>query len=160
MAEWYYPNGSTVAPHITDDFGPGYLNGEPRFHYGDDVVGFTWNRSVSAGMVVFVGYESGNWGGGLQVWVNHGDGIQSRYKHNATGTIRVERGDSVLPRAILGQMGSTGLSSAIHLHYEIRINGIAVRPSSFIASQISGGGSGGGGVTTTTERRKRTAWLG
>lgn len=151
---WYYPNGSKTAPHISDDFGPGMLNGVPRFHQGDDVTGFTWNRAVSDGTVVFVGYEAGNWGGGLQVWVNHGDGIQSRYKHHETGTVRVKVGDRVAAGQILGQQGDTGLASGVHLHYEIRVNGTPVRPSAFISIRLRGGGTSGGGVTSPIQQEE------
>lgn len=114
-------------------------------HYGDDMVGFTWNRAAAAGRVVFVGYEAGNWGGGLQVWVDHGSGVQTRYKHNQT--VQVKVGARVEARQTLGRQGDTGLASGVHLHFEVRVNGTPVRPSTFIKARLGG-----------SDDRRRRAW--
>ena len=70
-------------------------------------------------------------GYGKYVEVEHGNSIQTRYGHmsamNVVSGQRVKQGD------IIGFMGSTGRSTGSHLHYEVRIAGEAVNPTSFLA---------------------------
>jgi murein DD-endopeptidase MepM/ murein hydrolase activator NlpD len=71
-------------------------------------------------------------GYGKYVEVEHGNAIQTRYGHlsamNVYSGQRVRKGD------IIGFMGSTGRSTGSHLHYEVRIAGEAVNPTSFLES--------------------------
>ena len=71
-------------------------------------------------------------GYGKYVEVEHGNAIQTRYGHmsamNVVSGQRVKQGD------IIGFMGSTGRSTGSHLHYEVRIAGEPVNPTSFLAS--------------------------
>ena len=81
----------------------------------------------AAGRVVEVGRDEWN---GLMVVLDHGYGLTTRYLHlsraaTVVGTM-VKRGD------LLGFVGSTGLSTGPHLHYEVRIDGRAVNPLSYI----------------------------
>ena len=70
-------------------------------------------------------------GYGKYVEVEHGNAIQTRYGHmsamNVVSGQRVKQGD------VIGFMGSTGRSTGSHLHYEVRIAGEAVNPTSFLA---------------------------
>lgn len=145
MSDWLWPNGSKRKPHISDDFGwgtdPKTLN--KRYHTGDDFTGFSTNCAVAAGRVSFVGVEPDNAGGGIQVWVDHGDGIQSRYKHNDQALVQV--GTEVWPGYSLGIQGSTGYVTGKHLHFEIRVNGTPVNPSEFLTARMNTPAS-----TTTT----------
>jgi murein DD-endopeptidase MepM/ murein hydrolase activator NlpD len=63
---------------------------------------------------------------GNTVWVDHGLGVYSGYFH--LSEIAVEVGQTVEPGQQLGLVGSTGLSTGPHIHWEIRIHGIAVEP--------------------------------
>ena len=70
-------------------------------------------------------------GYGKYVEVEHGNAIQTRYGHmsamNVVSGQRVKQGD------VIGFMGSTGRSTGSHLHYEVRIAGEPVNPTSFLA---------------------------
>jgi murein DD-endopeptidase MepM/ murein hydrolase activator NlpD len=79
------------------------------------------------GTVVFSGYEGGY---GNVVVVDHGYGIKTRYGHLAQ--ITVKAGERVKRREKLGTVGNTGRSTGPHLHYEVRVNGIAQNPRKFI----------------------------
>jgi murein DD-endopeptidase MepM/ murein hydrolase activator NlpD len=70
-------------------------------------------------------------GYGKFVEINHGNAVQTRYGHmsalNVTPGQRIHKGD------IIGYMGSTGRSTGSHLHYEVRIAGEAINPTSFLS---------------------------
>ena len=72
------------------------------------------------------------WGGvyGHVVHLDHGDGSQTRYAHMSR--ILVEAGRFVTAGETLGLVGSTGISTGPHLHFEIRLQGRAVNPLDFL----------------------------
>ncbi|MDH3732822.1 MAG: M23 family metallopeptidase [Gemmatimonadota bacterium] len=84
-------------------------------------------RATGDGRVVKAG-----WAGdlGLMVELDHGRGIRTRYAHLSGISDDVAAGRTVTQRDIIGVVGSTGLSTASHLHYEFRRNGRAVDPTS------------------------------
>lgn len=63
---------------------------------------------------------------GGAVIIDHGLGVYSNFWH--LSRIDVEPGQRVAPGQIIGLVGSTGLSTGAHLHWEVRVNGIAVDP--------------------------------
>jgi hypothetical protein len=70
---------------------------------------------------------------GNEVVVDHGGGITSVYGHmNSTA---VEVGQNVDQGTILGYEGTTGVSTGVHLHFEVRVNGIPQDPHKFISGQ-------------------------
>ena len=73
-----------------------------------------------------------NWFGGYgnMVEIDHGNGIVTIYGHNSQNL--VTPGQQVKKGQLIARMGSTGYSTGPHLHYEIRVNGTAVNPSSFL----------------------------
>lgn len=97
------------------------------YHPGIDVA----NRAAPAivatdgGVVTVAGWPD-NWGYGNRVVIDHGNGYQSLYAHMSN--IYVSAGQKVSRGQTLGQMGTTGRSTGIHLHLEIRYKGIAVNP--------------------------------
>lgn len=96
-----------------------------RPHKGVDVyaVKGTPILAPAAGRVVFAGRSFGN---GNMVELDHGGGVHSRYAH--CSVIKVREGDFVSYGDVIGLVGSTGLSTGPHLHFEVRINGTAVDP--------------------------------
>jgi murein DD-endopeptidase MepM/ murein hydrolase activator NlpD len=70
-------------------------------------------------------------GYGKYIQLQHGNEIETRYGHmsglNVYAGQRVRKGD------VIGYMGSTGRSTGTHLHYEVRISGVAVNPKSFLS---------------------------
>jgi murein DD-endopeptidase MepM/ murein hydrolase activator NlpD len=67
---------------------------------------------------------------GDYVLVDHGDGLESLYGH--ASRVLVREGDPVNRGQLIALAGSTGLSSAPHLHFEIRKNGRAVDPLQYV----------------------------
>jgi murein DD-endopeptidase MepM/ murein hydrolase activator NlpD len=67
---------------------------------------------------------------GIMVEIDHGMGIVSRYGH--LKKVKVAVGDEVGFRQELGVIGSTGRSTAVHLHYEVRIDDVAYDPVRFL----------------------------
>ena len=63
---------------------------------------------------------------GNSVVVDHGMGVYSTYCH--LSELAVEEGDRVAKGEVVGYLGSTGLSTGTHLHWELRVGGIAVDP--------------------------------
>ncbi|HUH14119.1 MAG TPA: M23 family metallopeptidase [Longimicrobiales bacterium] len=96
-----------------------------RPHEGVDISAPYGTAIVSAadGRVVFAGTRSGY---GKVIEVDHGYGVVTRYAHAsrlvARGGQSVTRGDKI------AEVGSTGLSTAPHLHYEVLVNGRAIDP--------------------------------
>jgi septal ring factor EnvC (AmiA/AmiB activator) len=81
----------------------------------------------ATGIVSYAGYHNGL---GKMVRINHGYGIQTVYGHlskvNTQAGRRVKRGD------VIAYVGSTGLSTGPHLHYEVVVNSIPVNPIKYI----------------------------
>lgn len=63
---------------------------------------------------------------GLFVGIDHGAGLETRYAHMSR--LAVAEGERVKKGDIIGYVGSTGRSTGPHLHYEIRMSGVAVNP--------------------------------
>lgn len=83
--------------------------------------------ATAGGRVVKAGYSGGY---GNMIEIDHGAGMTTRYAHLSGIDVRV--GQSVARGQRIGRMGSTGRSTATHLHYEIRINGRAINPRPFL----------------------------
>lgn len=122
------PSGLPVAATgYTSAFGSRYhpILGGLRNHAGIDL-------AAQAGLPIFATSDGvvsqAQWAGGygLLVTIEHGDGMQTRYGHMSR--IAVAAGQTVRKRDIIGYVGSTGLSTGPHLHYEVRIGGAAVDP--------------------------------
>ncbi|MBS0477658.1 MAG: M23 family metallopeptidase [Proteobacteria bacterium] len=122
------PAGMPVnASYISSGFGMRVhpLLGVTRGHSGVDLPAPYGSpiRATSDGVVDSAGWRGGY---GLAVEVNHGKGVESRYAHMSR--MAVYPGQAVKRGEVIGYVGSTGLSTGPHLHYEIRINGAAVNP--------------------------------
>jgi murein DD-endopeptidase MepM/ murein hydrolase activator NlpD len=125
---------------VTSGFGMRHdpLHGELRRHDGVDIaapVG-TPIRAPKDGVVRFAGDRGGY---GNVVYLDHGDGTESRYAH--CDAIAVRAGQVVRSGDVIASVGSTGRSTGPHLHLELRANGAALDPSSLVPVIL--GGSGG-----------------
>ncbi len=78
-----------------------------------------------------------DWGGGYGrcVRINHGYGYETRYAHMSK--MLVKEGDYVKRGDVIGEVGSSGLSTGPHLHYEVLINGKFVNPVNFYYNDIT-----------------------
>lgn len=100
-----------------------------RRHEGIDIAVSTGTpvRAAFAGRVTFVGSAGGY---GLLVKVSHSNGVETRYGHNSKILVKV--GQTVEAGQILARSGNTGRSTGPHVHFEIRKNGVAVNPKSYL----------------------------
>lgn len=103
--------------------------GRARFHGGIDLAARygTEVPAAAAGTVVTAGEQGGY---GLTVVVRHDGGYQTRYAHLSSLEVRV--GDAIEKGALLGRVGSTGRSTAPHLHFEVTQGGQRVDPDRFV----------------------------
>ena len=83
--------------------------------------------ATGEGKVIFAGWQSGY---GNLIKVQHELGTETRYGH--LSKIKVKVGQKVSQGSLIGAMGNTGRSTGPHLHYEVRVNGRAVNPMTFI----------------------------
>jgi len=97
------------------------------YHPGLDVADRSAPGVVASdgGVVTVAGWPD-NYGYGNRVVVDHGNGYQTLYAHFSN--IYVSIGQKVSRGQVIGQMGTTGRSTGIHLHFEIRYKGIALNP--------------------------------
>jgi murein DD-endopeptidase MepM/ murein hydrolase activator NlpD len=76
-------------------------------------------------------YSCGCGGGyGNYCIIDHGNGYWTLYGHSEG--ITVTQGQEVQQGDVLGTVGSTGHSTGPHLHFEVRINGVAQNPSDYV----------------------------
>lgn len=96
-----------------------------RMHSGIDVSAPSGAPLVATGSGEII---SAGWRGGYGncVMIDHGNGLVSVYAHMSRVSVRV--GQRVGAGDTVGAVGSTGLSTGPHLHFEIRVNGEAVNP--------------------------------
>ena len=85
--------------------------------------------AVLPGVVTFAGWEQGY---GLEVRVDHGNGMSTLYAHMSRTFVRP--GQRVGQGEQLGAVGSTGRVSAPHLHFEVRLGGVPQNPMRWLAT--------------------------
>jgi murein DD-endopeptidase MepM/ murein hydrolase activator NlpD len=97
-----------------------------KFHHGTDYRGKTGTPilAAGAGTVVFAGRRGGY---GNAVFVDHGNGVVTRYAHMRR--IETKVGATIAAGQRIGQLGSTGRTTGPHLHFEVRLEGRSVDPS-------------------------------
>lgn len=100
-----------------------------EFHKGQDISAPTGTSVIATadGVVVTAGWQRGY---GRVVYVDHGNGISTRYGH--LSRIDVAVGQIIKRGEQLGLVGSSGRSTAPHLHYEVRINGAPANPVNYL----------------------------
>lgn len=133
----YFVNATPVMPvsgaRITSRFGyrTHPITGKKGFHTGLDlaVAEGTPISAVYYGKVTKTG-EDDSWG--KYVLVEHSDGFETFYCH--LSEIYAEKGAVIRQGETVGLVGSTGMSTGPHLHFEVRINGIRVDPELLITA--------------------------
>ncbi|MEN8157730.1 MAG: M23 family metallopeptidase [Bacteroidota bacterium] len=89
--------------------------------------------ATADGTVLQAGYRAG--GFGKKILLDHGFGYRTLYGH--CDEVVVEPGQLVKRGEVIGKVGSTGLSKAPHLHYEVHVNGRPVDPINYYANDLS-----------------------
>ncbi|MET0270036.1 MAG: peptidoglycan DD-metalloendopeptidase family protein [Sphingomonas sp.] len=101
--------------------------GFSRFHRGVDF-GAAYGAPVVAATTGVIGYAGWHGGHGKYVMIRHGGGMATAYGHMSR--IIAQAGARVTQGELIGYVGSTGLSTGPHLHYEVWRNGVAIDPAS------------------------------
>jgi murein DD-endopeptidase MepM/ murein hydrolase activator NlpD len=106
-----------------------------RHHRGIDIVAdFNSNVYATAPGVVICTNRS-RWGYGNEVVIQHDNNLKTRFAH--LNEINVQIGDTIIRNTKIGTIGSTGLSTGSHLHYEILLNNVQIDPLSIYPNIFS-----------------------
>ena len=104
------------------------FTGRREFHRGLDIATHAGSPIIAPadGIVTYAGSKGLM---GKMVAIEHGFGMVTRYGH--TQDILKKKGDRVKRGETIALVGNTGRSTGPHLHYEIRLNGVAVNPMNY-----------------------------
>jgi murein DD-endopeptidase MepM/ murein hydrolase activator NlpD len=120
-----------VRGNITSYFGYRYhpILRKRKYHSGIDI-SLPYGSPILAadsGVIVFAGRNGGY---GKMIIIDHGSGISTVYGH--CSLLQVDQGQTVTKGQAIAQVGSTGLSTGPHLHFEVRKNGVPEDPLSYL----------------------------
>ena len=128
------PSGKMAKPTlgpITSQFGMRFhpVLGYSRFHAGTDFGAAHGSPIVAAesGVVIFAGWYGGY---GNAVIIDHGGGLTTLYGH--ASRLTAYEGATVRKGDAIAAVGTTGLSTGPHLHFEVRLNGEPVNPMAYL----------------------------
>lgn len=124
---WPCPASSRITSYYGYRIHPVYKT--KKFHSGIDIGAGYGSAIVAAesGTVITATYGSGY---GKYVVVSHGSGITTLYAHCSSLLVNV--GDKVTKGQTIAKVGSTGVSTGNHLHFEVRINGTSTDPLLYV----------------------------
>ncbi|MGA7396010.1 MAG: peptidoglycan DD-metalloendopeptidase family protein [Solirubrobacterales bacterium] len=122
-----WPVSGTVSSGFGGRTSPGGVGS--TYHEGIDLaVGEgTPLRAAASGTVILASYNGGY---GNYTCLDHGSGLSTCYAHQSQ--FGVTTGQSVDQGQVIGYSGNTGASTGPHLHFEVRINGVAVDPLGYL----------------------------
>jgi murein DD-endopeptidase MepM/ murein hydrolase activator NlpD len=109
------------------------IHGRELPHEGIDISAPKGTAILAAakGTVIRAGWVAGY---GQMVEVDHGFGFTTRYGHASEILVRV--GQQVERGAMVARVGSTGIATSSHLHYEVRVGGIPQNPLNFVLPEV------------------------
>lgn len=108
------------------------VDGEYKFHNGVDIGGQEGDPigAFAAGTVEYIGENDTH---GLYLQIDHGNGVKSFYAH--CSKLCVSQGQSVAAGETVALVGSTGVATGPHLHFEIKCAGVHVDPAYYVTFQ-------------------------
>lgn len=114
---------------VTSGFGYRVGPGITRFHQGLDIgaPSGTPIRAAGGGTVILAGWTGGY---GNYTCIDHGGSVSTCYGHQSA--IHVSVGQRVSQGQVIGLVGNTGYSFGAHLHFEVRVNGVATQPLNYL----------------------------
>ncbi|MDR1330069.1 MAG: peptidoglycan DD-metalloendopeptidase family protein [Oscillospiraceae bacterium] len=125
-----WPGTSNV---VTREFGtmPHPIYHDLRPHYGIDIRAAYGSdiHAADSGKVITSTYSSSY---GNYIVISHGSGMTTLYAHMSK--LKSKVGDTVSKGAVIGYAGSTGASTATHLHFEVSVNGEKIDPLKYFSS--------------------------
>ncbi|MBN2878939.1 MAG: M23 family metallopeptidase [Clostridia bacterium] len=113
--------------YISSKFGPRNIDvpGASTWHKGVDLAA-NKGTPIYASMAGTVTHSGSGTGYGLYIKIDHGDGVETRYGH--CSELLVTKGEHVEQGQLIALVGNTGISGGSHLHFEVRLNGVARDP--------------------------------
>ena len=126
--QWPVPSCTLITSRFGYRVAP--TTGASTYHGGLDI-GAGMGASIVAAGAGDVIYAGDNGGYGNCVMIDHGNGIVTVYAHMSS--IGVSYGQYVTAGQYIGAVGSTGISSGPHCHFEIRINGVQTDPAAYFS---------------------------
>ena len=124
--------GPIGMPGIWPTAGPHTLSGNDysNSHLGIDITASTSTAALASGdgVVVFAGWSQ--YGYGNVVQIDHGNGFSTVYAH--LSQINVSQCQAVYGGQVIGMAGTTGNSTGVHLHFEVREGGVNLNPWSIV----------------------------
>jgi murein DD-endopeptidase MepM/ murein hydrolase activator NlpD len=105
------------------------ISGNRRMHQGIDIPGRHGTEILAAapGVIIKSQYDRGY---GNLIEIRHADGYVTKYAHNSK--MLAETGQYVQKGEVIALMGSTGISTGTHLHFEVLKNGVPINPRQYI----------------------------
>lgn len=125
---WPFPGDPNIYSYFGYRTSP--ITGKREYHSGIDIGGAYGADIVAslAGQVTKATWSSMN---GNHVVIDHGNGVTTHYLH--ASKLLVKAGDYVKQGQVIMKCGSTGWSTAPHLHFTIRVNGALVDPCDYVS---------------------------
>lgn len=125
---WPFPGDPNIYSYFGYRTSP--ITGKREYHSGIDIGGAYGADIVAslAGTVIKATYSSMN---GNYIVLDHGNGVTTYYLHASKLLVKV--GDYVRQGQVIMKCGSTGWSTASHLHFTIRVNGALVDPCDYVS---------------------------
>lgn len=126
----YWPTKGVIESEFGNRLHPIYK--KYMDHTGADIGGKKGNSiyAAASGKVIYAGKSSGY---GNYLDIDHGNGIVTRYAH--CSKLLVKAGQTVKVGDKIALVGDTGTTTGPHLHFEVRINNVAVNPTLFIGTE-------------------------
>ncbi len=124
---WPFPGDPNIYSYFGYRTSP--ITGKREYHSGIDIGGAYGADIVAslAGQVTKATWSSMN---GNHIVIDHGNGVTTHYLH--ASKLLVKTGDYVKQGQVIMKCGSTGWSTAPHLHFTIRVNGALVDPCKYV----------------------------
>ncbi|MDR1438536.1 MAG: M23 family metallopeptidase, partial [Clostridiales bacterium] len=124
---WPLPGYSTLSSPYGTRVHP--VTGKKKMHTGIDIPAPTGTDIVAAkgGTVIISGVQGGY---GNAVVISHGDGLTTLYGHCSKLLVKV--GQTVKQGEVIAKVGSTGVSTGPHLHFEVRKDGATAQPLNYV----------------------------
>ncbi len=133
------PSGNFIWPTaatkpISSGYGGRRLFGAYDFHLGIDILNSYGNDvwAADSGTVTYAGYNNSY---GYYITIEHADGFSTLYAHMSK--LYAQEGDEVKKGDVIGAIGKTGVATAYHLHFEVRVDGKTVDPTDYLPEDMT-----------------------